>query len=252
MSVMDGKVALVTGAASGIGRATALLFAERGASVAVADVTVEAGEETASMITSDGGSAAFIECDVSDEAQVKAMVETTVSTFGRLDCAHNNAGIDGPMAPIVDQKTEDYDRVLAVNLRGVFLGMKYQIPVMVDQGGGAIVNTASVAGLVGFADLSPYIASKHGVTGLTRNAALENATNGVRVNALCPGVIRTPMIDGILAEAPEMLETVVASTPMERMGEPSEMAEVVVWLCSDAASFVTGHMLVADGGMVAQ
>ncbi len=252
MDTMQGKVALVTGAASGIGRATAILFAERGASVAVSDVLVDGGQETVSMITSGGGSAIFIECDVSDEAQVKAMVETTVSTFGRLDYVNNNAGIDGILAPIGDQTTEDYDRVMAVNLRGVFLGMKYQIPVMIAQGGGAIVNTSSVAGHVGIVDLGPYVASKHGVNGLTRNAALENATTNIRVNALCPGVIQTPMLDGIIAQAPEMIEGILASTPMGRMGQPREMAEIVVWLCSDAASFVTGHMLVADGGMIAQ
>ena len=251
MGSMDGKVALVTGAASGIGEATALLFAERGASVAVADVEVAGGEATVAMITDGGGSAVFVECDVSDEEQVKAMVATTVATFGRLDYAANNAGIDGPMAPLAEQAAADYDRVLAVNLRGVFLGMKYQLPVMVAQGAGAIVNTASVAGLVGFANLSPYVASKHGVNGLTKAAALEYADAGVRINSLCPGVIRTPMVDGIMAEYPEMIDSILSTTPLGRVGEPSEMAEVVVWLCSDAASFVHGHTMTADGGLAA-
>lgn len=247
----NGKVALVTGAGSGIGRAAALEFAEQGASVLVADVTVEGGEETAQTIRARGGSAQFVQADVSLATDVSAMVEQALSTYGHLDCAFNNAGIEGAMAPTAECEEENWDRTIAINLKGVWLCMKHEIPHMLAQGSGAIVNCASIAGLVGFPNLPAYCASKGGIVQLTRTAALEYAQSGIRVNALCPGVIHTPMVDRITGKDPESEAQFTAMEPIGRMGTPEEMAHAAVWLCSDAASFVTGHPLVADGGMVA-
>lgn len=251
MPDMIGKVALVTGAGSGIGQATANAFAKYGAKVAVADVNKEGGAATVDAIAAAGGEAIFIEADVADESQVKQMVEQTVSAFGRLDYAHNNAGIDGEQAPLADQPTENWNRVIAINLSGVFYGMKYEIPAMLEHGGGAIVNTASVAGLKGFGNIAPYVASKHGVAGLTKAAVADYGTAGIRFNALCPGVIATPMVAHFMEENPDLIDAVIGNTPMARTGQPSEMAEVVVWLCSDEASYVNGHMFAADGGLMA-
>ena len=250
MADMKGKVALVTGAGSGIGQATALAFARCGAKVAVVDVNKEGGAETVEHITSAGGESLFIEADVAHEAQVREMVEQTVAAFGRLDYAHNNAGIDGEQAPLAEQSLENWDRVIAINLSGVFYGMKHEIPAMLANGGGAIVNTASVAGLKGFANIAPYVASKHGVAGLTKAAVADYGTSGIRFNALCPGVIATPMVAHFMEENPDLIDAVIGNTPMARTGQPNEMAEVVVWLCSDEASYVNGHMFAADGGLM--
>ena len=248
----EGKVALVTGGSSGIGRATASAFAGEGANVVVADVLVEGGGETVRMIKEAGGEAIFVKTDVSKATEVEALIKKIVETYGRLDCAINNAGIEGTMAPTADCTEENWDRTININLKGVWLCMKYEIPQMLKQGGGAIVNMASVAGLVGLQGLPAYCASKGGVVQLTRTAALEYARAGIRVNAVCPGVIRTPMVDRLIAAQPEMEEALTAMEPVGRTGKPEEVAEAVVWLCSDAASFVTGHAMVVDGGFVAQ
>ena len=249
---LDGKVALVTGGGSGIGRATCLTMARENAKLAVADVVVEGGQETVRLIKEAGGEAIFIKADVSQASEVEAMVNQTVETYGRLDCAFNNAGIEGPVCSTVDYTEEDFDRVVAIDLTGVWLCMKYEIPVMLQNGGGAIVNTASVAGLVGFQGLSAYVASKHGVNGLTKTAALEYAKAGIRVNAVCPGVIETPMVKRAFEKSPAMEEGVATIEPVGRLGQPEEIAEAVAWLCSDAASFVTGLPMAVDGGLIAQ
>jgi NAD(P)-dependent dehydrogenase (short-subunit alcohol dehydrogenase family) len=249
---VDGKIALVTGGGSGIGQATALALAREGAKVVVADVVVEGGEETVNRIKNGGGHAVFIKTDVAQEADAEAMVQHAVDTYGRLDCAFNNAGIAGAAARTADYTRAQWDRVIAINLTGVWLCMKYEIQQMLKQGGGAIVNTASVAGLVGFRSGPAYVAAKHGVVGLTKTAALEYAKAGIRVNAVCPGVIRTPMFERGLKVDPRIEETMSAREPIGRLGKPEEIAEAVVWLCSDAASFVTGLPMAVDGGWVAQ
>ncbi|MEW6296745.1 MAG: SDR family oxidoreductase [Thermodesulfobacteriota bacterium] len=249
---LDGKVALVTGGSSGIGRATALAFAREGAKVVVADVIVDGGQETVRLLTAAGGQGLFVKTDVSKAAEVEALIKQTVATYGRLDCAFNNAGVEGAFVSTAEYTEADWDRVLAINLKGVWLCMKYEIAQMLRQGGGAIVNTASGAGLVGVPGLSAYVASKHGVVGLTKTAALECAKAGVRVNAVCPGVIQTPMVARLTSSRPDLSEALVAAEPMGRTGKPEEVAEAVVWLCSDAASFVTGHAMSVDGGYVAQ
>jgi len=249
---LEGKVALVTGASSGIGRESALAFAAAGARVVVSDVVVDGGEETVSEIRSAGGEATFVRADVSQTAEVEALVRQTVETYGRLDCAHNNAGIEGDMAPTAECAEANWDRTIAINLKGVWLCMKSEIRQMLRQGGGAIVNTSSAAGLVGFANLPAYVASKHGIAGLTKTAALEYAEQGIRVNAVCPGVIHTPMIDRIVNGDAETEAQFTALEPVGRMGSPAEVAQAVVWLCSDAASFVTGLAMPVDGGFVAR
>jgi len=252
MKRLDGKIALVTGGSSGIGRAAALAFAREGAKVVIADVLIEGSEETVQIIEKSGGQAIFFKTDVSKSDEVEALIKKTAETCGRLDCAFNNAGVGGGRAATAKCTEEEWDRVIEINLKGVWLCMKYEIQQMLKQGGGAIVNTASVAGLVGFQGTPAYVASKHGVVGLTKAAALEYANSGIRINAVCPGVIRTPMIDRIVAARPQMEEVYTAMHPVGRLGEPEEIAEAVVWLCSDAASFVTGHAMVVDGGLVAQ
>lgn len=252
MEGMDGKVALVTGAGSGIGRATALRFDEVGATVAVADYDEDGGAETVRLVEEAGGEAAFFNVDVSDEAAVAALVGAVFDRFGGLDVAHNNAGIEGEAGPVTDQSVENWDRVIDVNLRGVFLCLKHEIPAMRERGGGAIVNTSSVAGLVGAANLTPYYASKHGVVGLTRSVAVEAAPDGIRVNAVCPGVIATPMVERFTGGDEAVLAETVEPQAIKRPGDPAEVAAAVVWLCSDEASFVTGVAMPVDGGYVAQ
>ena len=247
-----GKVALVTGASSGIGRATALAFAREGARVVVSDVNSEGGEETVSKIENAGGQSIFVHADVSHSAEVETLINKAVETYGRLDCAHNNAGIGGVSVPTHEYPEDVWDRIVDINLKGVWLCQKYEIVQMLKQGSGTIVNTASVAGLIADGAGAGYIASKHGVVGLTKKAALEYARAGIRVNAVCPGVIRTPMVESVFARNPEKESQIAAAHPAGRLGNPEEVAETVVWLCSDAASFVTGHSMVVDGGYVAQ
>jgi NAD(P)-dependent dehydrogenase (short-subunit alcohol dehydrogenase family) len=254
---VEGKVALVTGGASGIGRATALTFAREGAKLVIADMNADGGQQTVHMITENGGEATFIRVDVSNVAEVEAMISKAVETYGRLDCAHNNAGISGTgiggerRAPTAEYPAERWHQVIAINLTSVWLCMKYELAQMLTQGGGAIVNTASVAGLVGLPGNCAYVASKHGVVGLTKTAALEYARQGIRVNCVCPGYIQTPMTAQGMSD-PDRLALMLASEPIGRVGTPEEIAEAVVWLCSDAASFVTGHTMTVDGGYVAQ
>ncbi len=250
---LDGKVALVTGGASGIGRATALTFAREGAKLIIADMNEDGGQQTVHMITENGGDATFVQVDVSNATEVEAMISKAVETYGRLDCAHNNAGISsgGQRAFTAEYPEDRWHQVIAINLTGVWLCMKYEIPQMLQQGGGAIVNTASAAGLVGLPYASAYVASKHGVVGLTKTAALEYAKQGIRVNCVCPGYIETPMTEQGRND-PERMAHMIASEPIGRIGKPDEIAETVVWLCSDAASFVTGHTMTVDGGYVAQ
>ncbi|HEY2539070.1 MAG TPA: glucose 1-dehydrogenase [Stellaceae bacterium] len=251
--LLDGKSALITGAGGGIGRAAALAFAREGARLAIADLAADAAAETVAQINNLGGQAIILLGDVTRDADVKAMIDDTLAAFGRLDCAFNNAGIAGWQVDAAGQKTaewseEAFDRMIAVNLKGVWLCLRHELVQMQAQGGGAIVNTASIAGLVGLPAASAYVAAKHGVIGLTRTAALEYAETGIRVNAVCPGYIKTPMTAGM---TPERGTTVLARTPMKRLGEAEEIAEMVVWLCSERASFVTGAAYNVDGGYIA-
>lgn len=252
MASMQGKVALITGASAGIGRAAAFAFAREGAAVALADIDLQRGEATAAEVAELGVDTVFAQADVSDESSVVNAVRRAVDRFGRLDFAFNNAGIEGEQAPTADCTTDNWNRTIAINLTGIFLCMREEIPRMLANGGGVIVNNSSVAGLVGFPGIPAYTASKHGILGLTRTAALEYATQGIRVNAVCPGVIDTEMITrfthGDAAVADQLLET----EPVARLGAPGEVADAVVWLCSERASFVTGHALAVDGGFVAR
>jgi len=248
--IFENKVAIVTGGSFGIGRAAAIAFANRGAKVVIADWVED--HETLDSIRSSGGEAIFVKCDVSDESSVKALVEKALSTYGRVDLAFNNAGVEGHSAPTHECTMENWDRTVDVNLKGIWLCMKYEIPVMLKQGKGAIVNNASIAGLVGFANIPAYVASKHGVIGLTKNAALEYAKLGIRTNVVCPGVIKTPMIDRFTGKNKEVEKQFESMEPVGRLGQPEEVAEAVMWLCSDASSFVTGDAIPVDGGWTAQ
>jgi NAD(P)-dependent dehydrogenase (short-subunit alcohol dehydrogenase family) len=252
MNGIDGGVALVSGAASGIGRATALRFAEEGASVVAADIDVEGGEETVSQIASANGEATFIKTDVTDENDLAAAVETAVDTYGSLDFAFNNAGIEGDQVSFSEQDNANWNQVININLNGVFFAMREEIPAMLESGGGAIVNTSSIAGILGFPNLSPYVASKHGVVGLTKSAAVEFSSDGLRVNAVLPGVIDTPMVARSGEQDPESTEQTIAAIPARRLGQPEEIASAVVWLCSEDASYVTGQPLPVDGGFSVQ
>ena len=256
MGLVSGKVAIVSGSGAGIGRATALKFAEEGAKVVVSDVNADGGNETVALIIQHGGDAVFARADVARAADVMALVTKAVNSFGRLDCACNNAGIEGKVAPIAAQPEDNFDRIMAVNAKGTFLCMKYEITHMLENGGGAIVNLASVAGLIGFPGLGPYLASKHAISGMTKNAALEYSKQGIRVNSVCPGGIETRMLDSLAAQASggrvgtrEMMDPL---HPIGRIGTPNEVAELIVWLCSPCASFVTGANIPVDGGYVAQ
>jgi NAD(P)-dependent dehydrogenase (short-subunit alcohol dehydrogenase family) len=248
-----GKVAFATGTGGGIGRAAALAFAREGASVVVADISEQANRDTARMIEEIGGRALAVRCDVTRAADVKAALDKTVAAFGRLDFAFNNAGIEPRKpAPTADYDEEEWNRIIDINLRGVFLCMKHEIPLILNSGGGAIVNTSSGAGIIGIKGSPAYTAAKHGVIGLTKAAALDYAAQNIRVNAVCPGYINTPMMDRFTGGTPEGRAKVIAEEPVGRMGEPEEIAAAVVWLCSDDAAFVIGHAMVMDGGQTIQ
>ncbi len=253
MNEFKDKVALVTGAGSGIGRACALLFAKAGAKLIVADIVVAGGEETVRLINTAGGEAVFTSCDVTKSEEVKSVMTTALKNYGRLDYACNNAGIGGPSMLTGEYKEEDWRAVIDVNLIGAWLCMKYELEIMQKQGGGVIVNMASILGKVGFATASAYVAAKHGLIGLTETAALEYATQNIRVNAVCPGFIYTPLLEKAGMKTGTDLHTQISNLhPMKRMGTSEEIANAVTWLCSDAASFITGHALMVDGGYTAQ
>lgn len=249
MEIMKDKVALVTGAAMGIGFATARAFAQAGASVVLADWNEKQVHAAAEQLAAEGYKTLAVVCDVSDDEAVQAMVEKTVSTFGHLDAAFNNAAVQNVLAGAADQTREDFDRVTAINLRGVWSCMKYQLQQMRKQGSGAIVNCSSIGGILGGSQRGTYHAAKHGVIGLTKSAALEYAPLGIRVNTVCPGIIHTPMVDAMIAGGQqEVLDAMIQTVPAQRLGRPEEIASSVLWLCSDVASFLIGHTLVVDGG----
>ena len=243
--MLKDKVALVTGGTSGIGRATAIAFGAAGAKVVFSGRRQAEGEETAALIRDTGAECLFVRSDVSDEAEVQALVEKTIATYGRLDCAFNNAGIEPPLKPLHEQSIEDLDKLMSINVRGLFLCMRYEIQQMLNQGSGVIINNSSMGGLIAFPGISPYIASKHAVMGLTRSAALDYAKQGIRINAVNPGLIATAMMDRLSSGS---TDDVGSTVPMGRMGQAAEIAQAVVFLCSDAASYITGQPLVIDGG----
>lgn len=251
---MRGKVALVTGGASGIGAASALAFARRGADVVIADIDDEGGARVVQAIRAKGATAEYVHCPVAEESAVAALMSTVDERFGRLDYAHNNAGVEQRRATVVECTEDNWDRTIDTNLKGIWLSMKHEIPLMLRGGGAgaAIVNTSSMVGQVGVPGAPAYVASKHGIIGLTRAAALEVAAQGIRVNAVCPGNIRTPMVERVLAREPAKEQEYLGNTPLGRIAAPEEVANAVLWLCSGESSFVTGHALNVDGGVVAR
>ena len=246
------KVAIITGGSSGIGRATAIALAKDGVKVTIAARRATEGEETVQLVKESGSEGSFVKTDVTKEDDVKSLVEKTVKVYGRLDYAFNNAGIEEMMTPFVEQTSDTFDQIMNVNVKGVWLSMKYEIPEMIRSGGGAIVNNSSVAGLMGFPQMPIYIASKHAVLGLTKSAALEYAKSGIRINAVAPGGVETDMVERMVEDNKQFLETVKSMHPIGRIAKPEEIANAVVWLLSDKASFVLGHTLLIDGGMVSR
>lgn len=250
--LFENRVAFVTGAAGGIGFATAKAFAEAGATVAIADLNEAAAKAAADRLTKAGHRALGLGCDVADEGSVAAAIDTAVAAFGHLDAAYNNAGVHAPSVETADALAEDFDRVIAVNLRGIWLCMKHELRQMRKQGSGAIVNCSSQSGLAGIAGLGAYTASKHGVIGLTKAAALEYARKGIRINAVCPGTVHTPMVDKAMADHPVSMQAVIDDIPLGRMGTPEEIASAVLWLCSPGAGFMVGQIVALDGGYTAK
>jgi NAD(P)-dependent dehydrogenase (short-subunit alcohol dehydrogenase family) len=245
--IFKDKVIIITGSSFGIGKSTAIEFAKKGARVVLSDYVED--QDTLKIIQENQGDAIFVKCDVSKEEDVKNLINETVKKYGRLDYAFNNAGIEGTPATVTDCSNDNWERTININLTGVWYCMKYQIPELLKSGGGAIVNNASIAGLVGYAGLPAYVASKHAVVGLTKNVALDYAKQNIRVNAVCPGVIQTPMIDRFTGQDPALLEQMAAAKPMGRVGQPEEIADIVMFLCSNSSSFITGQAIAVDGGM---